>query len=376
MCIRDSYHSSPFEIFPGLPGGIRPGRYGGRALQAQFKGEAAALVKFAFNVYPAPHHRGDPGCYRQPQPRAFYGAAVAPLLFELGKYRVDVFFFYTDAGILHGERDNGLSFGRAEQLGAKGHLSSGTVIFDGVRDKVYQQLLDAQLVREDVQASLKGRQSESQPLPRRRVGVYPVSYTHLPPVVKYKIMNYTKYAEKYWETLKVFDTEEKTRYPLRCSESVIAILTARPMDIIADVDKFKLYNKDIDIIFKPCTRERFLGINVWVNDIGNIKDIGMKLFEFNLAPGFSKAELKAIMPKGAKMYELSDLVGSDWQSNYPWLNSGNQNMNSALFSGASSNGDGNGSIYTKRGSGIMGLQHIPSDSCECPLCLRQAGKEY
>ena len=56
---------------------------------------------------------------------------------------------------------------KAEQLGAKGHLSSGAVIFDGVRDKVYQQLLDAQLVREDVQASLKGRQSESQPLPRR-----------------------------------------------------------------------------------------------------------------------------------------------------------------------------------------------------------------
>ena len=145
------------------------------------------------------------------------------------------------------------------------------------------------------------------------------------------------------------------------------------MDIIADVDKFNLNNIDI---FKSRTRGRFLGINVWVNDIGNIKDIGMKLFEFNLAPGFSKAELKAIMPKGAKMYELSDLVGSDWQSNYPWLNSGNQNMNSALFSGASSNGDGNGSIYTKRGSGIMGLQHIPSDSCECPLCLRQAGKEY
>ena len=119
---------------------------------------------------------------------------------------------------------------------------------------------------------------------------------------------------------------------------------------------FNLNNIDI---FKSRTRGRFLGINVWVNDIGNIKDIGMKLFEFNLAPGFSKAELKAIMPKGAKMYELSDLVGSDWQSNYPWLNSGNQNMNSALFSGASSNGDGNGSIYTKRGSGIMGLQHIP-----------------
>ena len=205
------------------------------------------------------------------------------------------------------------------------------------------------------------------------MGMAPEKTDDDPPVVKYKIMNYTKYAEKYWETLKVFDTEEKTRYPLRCSESVTAILTARSMDIIADVDKFNLNNIDI---FKSRTRGRFLGINVWVNDIGNIKDIGMKLFEFNLAPGFSKAELKAIMPKGAKMYELSDLVGSDWQSNYPWLNSGNQNMNSALFSGASSNGDGNGSIYTKRGSGIMGLQHIPSDSCECPLCLRQAGKEY
>lgn len=208
------------------------------------------------------------------------------------------------------------------------------------------------------------------------VGVAPEK-TNDPLYVKYKIMNYTNYAEKYWETLKVLDIEDKTRYPLKWSASDTAVLTAKPMDIIDDVIDLNK-NNSIDI-FKDPKRERFLGINVWVENIKSINDIGMKLFEFNLAPGFSKEELKAIMPQNAKMYELSELIDSGWQSRYPWLSSGNYNMNNALFSGGSSNGEGNGSIYMQRGSGIsgiMGLQHIPGNACGCPLCRRQEGKEY
>lgn len=205
------------------------------------------------------------------------------------------------------------------------------------------------------------------------VGVAPVKINNTR--VKYKIMNYTKYAEKDWETLKVFNTEDKTRYPLRWSDSGTAVLTAKSMDITADVDRLKLDSNSINIFETP-NRARFLGINVWVANISSIKDIGMKLFEFNLAPGFSKEELKAIMPQNAKMYELSELIDSGWQSRYPWLSSGNYNMNNALFSGGSSNGEGNGSIYMQRGSGIMGLQHIPGNACGCPLCRRQEGKEY
>ena len=79
----------------------------------------------------------------------------------------------------------------------------------------------------------------------------------------------------------------------------------------------------------------------------------VKFYSVNYAPGFKKAELQAIMPENAKMYELS-------QTHEPATTGVDQTaLNTALFSTLGHS--------VEEAIGVGEIQHIIK-KCSCPLC--------
>ena len=136
-------------------------------------------------------------------------------------------------------------------------------------------------------------------------------------------------------------------------------------------------------------RKRYIGLGIDASN--NDNNTYVSVYDMALAPGFSIDELKSIIPKDGKIYEISETIdstrfnqieNSDWYRNTLEA----QNMNNALFggnyNGNKSKGDstnvGNDDsvsrYYISRDAttirfskGIYGLQHVPGVNCECPL---------
>lgn len=119
-------------------------------------------------------------------------------------------------------------------------------------------------------------------------------------------------------------------------------------------------------LFDNPNRTRYLGLRIWSNN-EKVSSYDVKVYNIDLAPGFSKKELQAIMPEGSKMYEMSD-TGETANLD----GSKQKNLNKGLFGATEhSNGDGNESGVT---NGVMGIQHVGGRNCQCPMCERY-GKE-
>lgn len=137
-------------------------------------------------------------------------------------------------------------------------------------------------------------------------------------------------------------------------EKVIETLfEAKDINIYEEIGKTNFENntnmdkaKDL---FKFPSRDRFMGLRIWSNKLGlNTSDpYSVKVYSVELAPGFSKKELQAIMPKDAKMYELTDTQ----EENLSGLDI--TGLNNTLFNGGNSDGNGNDTGIT---NGVMGIQ--------------------
>lgn len=113
-------------------------------------------------------------------------------------------------------------------------------------------------------------------------------------------------------------------------------------------------------LFQSPQRDRIIGFRA----LPGVNGKGAKVYDIVLAPGFTKKELQAIMPKGAKMYELSDILTTkeltdvrNSPDDYGFTNSAevNAKYNEILTgNGYSSDGSGNSSgIYY----GVNGIQY-------------------
>ncbi|MEG1825355.1 MAG: prepilin-type N-terminal cleavage/methylation domain-containing protein, partial [Cloacibacillus sp.] len=119
-----------------------------------------------------------------------------------------------------------------------------------------------------------------------------------------------------------------------------------------------LYSMPMDDF--PLNRPK-TGIRLWG---GNENSVGVKVYNIDLVPGFSKKELQAIMPAGASVYTMKDLT-TPAEQKLIWYNPleyGFENStdflltdeNVLLFRWISSNGNGN---YSGIKNGIMGIQY-------------------
>lgn len=126
--------------------------------------------------------------------------------------------------------------------------------------------------------------------------------------------------------------------------------------------------------------KRYIGIRVWKS--ATVSD-DVVINEINMAPGFSGDELKAILPKGARIYETGETYSKgDWNKlaekdkdiTFSWDDTTDADLNKNVFSNTSSelngfvsDGEGNGGGNI----GIMDIRHIwtlPPNECKCPLC--------
>ncbi len=148
------------------------------------------------------------------------------------------------------------------------------------------------------------------------------------------------------------------------------VFQAVDMSIMSDIRKASYLNQDGQTtsvnkttaanLFKAPQRDRFIGFRALPGTAGQ----GTKVYDIVLAPGFTKKELQAIMPRNAKMYELSDILSTSERDkikkspdDYGFTNlaevetSYNQILKGV---GNVSDGDGNSSgIY----DGVNGIQY-------------------
>ena len=107
-------------------------------------------------------------------------------------------------------------------------------------------------------------------------------------------------------------------------------------------------------LFTDPARKRYIALRVW--NYSTAASTTVKFYGMDYAPGFTKEELLAIMPSGAKMYETSD-TGQD-KSDTEKLH---EKLNYHLFGADSGSSSGNG-------VGVMGIQHLNKSTCDCPMC--------
>ncbi|MDO5116799.1 MAG: type II secretion system protein [Synergistaceae bacterium] len=103
-------------------------------------------------------------------------------------------------------------------------------------------------------------------------------------------------------------------------------------------------------LFDTTSGDRHIGLRIWSNRLGldSSDPYSVTVYGVELAPGFSKKELQAIMPAGAKIYEAEDTKEKN-------LSNIELGKNSSLFvSGDKSDGRGNG---TDIADGVMGIQY-------------------
>ena len=144
------------------------------------------------------------------------------------------------------------------------------------------------------------------------------------------------------------------------------VFNAEEMNVKSDVSNSSFFAKEGTVTtgiktriidkFNTPTRTRYIGIRAWGH---KNKTTEVKIYSLNFGPGFRKSELLAIMPLGARMYELNDTNETNI------LGSAQENLNKGLFGSIAgfSAGNGNGSGY----SGVMDIQHVMG-ACNCPMC--------
>ena len=147
---------------------------------------------------------------------------------------------------------------------------------------------------------------------------------------------------------------------------VAGVFQGKNMNIRSDIAGTSYYGEPASSLvsaaaarFADPKRERLIGFRVW----GSAIKEGTKLYNITLAPGFTKTELRAILPAGAKLYELSDLLSdSEYQEikkspeAFGFLNADelSASYNSIFGKTGQSNGIGNGSgVY----NGVNGIQY-------------------
>lgn len=98
-----------------------------------------------------------------------------------------------------------------------------------------------------------------------------------------------------------------------------------------------------------------MGLRIWSNKANYVTTI----YSVNLAPGFSGKELRAIMPKGAKMYEVDNSANGTNEANMTGgtVTKVDQSNLNSIFSSGSSDGNGNG-LYTSNDKYLKGVMHI------------------
>ena len=124
-------------------------------------------------------------------------------------------------------------------------------------------------------------------------------------------------------------------------------------------------------IFKTPSRNRYIGLRLW-SDLAS----EVKFYSVNYAPGFTKQELQAIMPSGAKMYELGNGYNNDGTGEAAVSGVDQTHLNTGLFGSTGkdySDGEGNGNSSGYRG--VMGIQHL-RNGCSCPICSKYAQYGY
>ena len=107
---------------------------------------------------------------------------------------------------------------------------------------------------------------------------------------------------------------------------------------------------------KNPVRERYIGFSTWSNEK---KEFSSTVYELELAPGFTMEELKAIVPKDGKMYNIGDIGDSK-------PDGVSQALLNTIFYFAISDGTGNKGRFT---DGVVGIQHVMG-TCACPMCKR------
>jgi hypothetical protein len=139
-----------------------------------------------------------------------------------------------------------------------------------------------------------------------------------------------------------------------------AVFKAKEMDVRTDGG---------GTIFQNTARNRYIGLRLW-SDLAS----EVKFYSVNYAPGFTKQELQAIMPSGAKMYELGNGYNNDGTGEAAVSGVDQTHLNTGLFgSKGYSDGDGNGNSSGYKG--VMGIQHL-RNGCSCPICSKYAQYEY
>ena len=145
------------------------------------------------------------------------------------------------------------------------------------------------------------------------------------------------------------------------SNHVETLFEAKDLDIINDLtEAFSLNGNERTLaLYKDPSKPRYLGLRIWGNTGEKYK---VSFYNVELVPGFSAKELKAIMPKGAKMYEI-DETGEEKQMGTAGISqstiNSNKGLNNGLFgSGGSSDGDGNGLYEATVSSGDKGVMYL------------------
>lgn len=175
-----------------------------------------------------------------------------------------------------------------------------------------------------------------------------------------------------WDYIDEIGDEKESHYIINAhylnSGYVSSAFTAQPMDIGMAIahSSFNSTKYRGNTQFQNPKRPRYLGLRIWQTDKDDTTNV--QIYSVNYAPGFTKKELQAIMPEGAKMYETNETGQDDYYTDaairlqYKTLH-GNGNMNGKLFSNSKSDGVGNGTNL----KGVMQIQHH-SSSCNCPMC--------
>lgn len=121
-------------------------------------------------------------------------------------------------------------------------------------------------------------------------------------------------------------------------------------------------------LFATVSRDRYLALRIWDHKQGSAAGTSttVQFFNIDYAPGFSKAELKAILPANAKLYEVTETGQEAKDSTEPLHYKLNQDLFEHSSKAALSDGDGNDKDNTKRVIGVMQIQHMKAN-CSCPL---------
>lgn len=175
-------------------------------------------------------------------------------------------------------------------------------------------------------------------------------------------------------------TSERSRYIVKFKyndknnnyKTYEAVFKAKLMDVRADLmEKWSSWSGlsgILDTIYDT-EKKRYIGIRVWGT---NTSQEGVKFYEINLAPGFSAKELKAIVPENGVLYELADTMTPEElkrlkDSGAIIIDKFDDSLNKVFHNNKYSDGEGN---QAKSGKiGVMDLQHIMGDDCDCPLCV-------